>query len=555
MFSSRNFGFALLLGAVACQGVISEPGQEPGGGGSGTTVPSTSKDALLPAPRVARLSHQQWENTIVDLFGFAAPTGQSASFPSDPSTAGFLFENDGDSLSVDSALWGSYQRAATEIAEQVVADAAVLARILPPDSGDDTARAKAFIQDFGKRAYRRPLSQAEQDELLAIYQGAPAFFKGKDPFMAGVQLLLSAFLQSPHFLYRIESSTKKSGGGIPLTGWELASRLSYMLWNRMPDDQLFQRAESGELSQAAGVSAEAKRLLADEKAADVVTHFHQTLLEVEKYEVVKPLPALFPDAPSDLGALAKEENDRFIRFLFQSGGGYRDVLTSNVSFVNDDLAKVYGLSGSFDASFKQVTLDPATRRGVFTQVGFLAANATSADPDPIHRGAFLARRVNCLPVAAPPNNVPPLPPADGRSNRATVEAHTEEPGSGCDGCHAVYINPFGFAFENYDAVGAYRTKDGVHDVNSASEPLIDDQNVPVQNALELADVLADSKNVHECYAQYWVEYSFGRKGLDADVGVVRHLGELSKNGQSIEELIVSLVTTPAFRNRSTVEMP
>ncbi len=544
----------MLLGALfiaGCEGFISEPGADGAGGPGGPGGAAASgQNALSPSPRVARLTHQQWENTVRDLFGFASTTGLSSTFVTDPKTSGFIFDNNAAALSVDQALWGGYQRATEDVVELVMNDAAVLASILPPSTGDDAARARSFIESFGRRAYRRPLSDAEVDEMVVLFDKAPSLYTGVGAFDAGVRLCLQAFLQSPHFLYRIERSTKKVGSVIPLTPWEVASRLSYTLWNTMPDDALFDAAESGELASEDGVANEARRMLDDEKAEEVIERFHHALLDLDRYDSIQPMPALFPDAPSNLAELAREENRLFLRDLFENGGGYREMLTSTRTFVNDELAKIYGVSGSFGSELVPVNLDPSKRRGLFTQVGFLASNATSADPDPIHRGAFLARRIVCLSVSAPPGNVPPLPDADGRTNRETVTEHTEQPGSQCATCHSTKINPLGFPFENYDAVGAYRTKDNGFDVDASASPLVDGKPTPVNDAVELAEVLANSPGVHQCYAQHWVEYAFGRKEVPQDDKLVSDLGARSAKGDSLKDVLVALVTSNSYLNRS-----
>jgi hypothetical protein len=550
----------LVIGLAACQGVITEPGGGDGAGGEssggGAGAVDTTKNALLPSPRLVRLSHEQWENTVVDLFGYAEPTGKSESFPADPQTSGFLFDNNGESLQVVQALWTAYQRAAEEVAADVVSSPSRLAALLPADTGDSSARARSFIETFGRRAYRRPLTKAEVDDLMAVYDAAPANNSSTPAFEAGIEQVIAALLQSPFFLYRIESSTKKdASGAIPLSGYEQASRLSFLLTNSMPDDALLDAAEQGKLAKASGVETEARRLLKTPRAEKTVTRFFQAFLDVGKWSKINPLPNQFPDAPSGFADLARQENERFIQYLFSSGAGYREVLTSNETFVNQDLAKLYGLSGSFGESFERVTLDPTERRGVFTQLGFLAANATSVDPDPIHRGAFLARRVACLGLSAPPDGVPPLPPAGDLSNRQNVEAHTEQPGSNCAGCHATMINPLGFPFEHYDAIGKWRTADNGHPIDTATTPLINGEPTPVADALELADEFADSQRTHECYTERWIEYAFNRKGTEQDTGVVRYLAEQSRGGVGMEEMLVQLVTTRAFRSRSPEEMP
>jgi hypothetical protein len=547
-----------VLGLAACQGTITDPGGSTsgsGGGGAGTGPIDTTKNALLPSPRVTRLSHEQWENTVTDLIGYTQPTGKSESFPNDPQTAGFLFDNDGASLQVVQALWSSYQKAAEEVAADVVSNATLLDPLLPA-SGDDSARARGFIETFGKRAYRRPLTTTEVDDLMVVYDAAPANNPTVPAFQAGIQQIISAILQSPLFLYRIEASTKKdASGAITLTPFEQASRLSYLIVNSMPDDLLFAAAEDGKLGTPEGLEAEARRLMKLPRAKTTVTRFFHAFLDLPKWSKIDPLTSQFPDAPANYADLAQQENEQFIQYLFGSGGGYREVLTSNETFVNQDLAAIYGLSGNFTAEFQKVTLDATKRRGVFTQLGFLAANATSVDPDPIHRGAFLARRIACLTLSAPPDMVPALPAPGDKSNRQNVEDHTQQPGSTCSGCHATKINPLGFPFEHYDAIGQWRDDDNGHAIDSATTPLINGQPTPVADALELADAFAGSQQTHECYTERWIEYAFNRKGMDHDIGVVKYLAEESVNGSGIEEMLVKLVTTRAFRSRSPEELP
>lgn len=548
-----------VLGLAACQGTITDPGGSTtgsGGGGAGTGPIDTTKNALLPSPRVTRLSHEQWENTVTDLFGYAQPTGKSASFPSDPQTAGYLFDNDGASLQVGQALWTSYQQAADEVAADAVGNAAILDPLLPADTGDPAARARGFIETFGKRAYRRPLTTTEVDDLMVVYDAAPPNNPTVPAFDAGMRQVIAAILQSPFFLYRVESSTTKdSSGAITLTPYEQASRLSYLIVNSMPDDLLFQAAEAGTLSTVEGLETEARRLLKLPRAKGTVTRFFHAFLDLPKWTKIAPLDAQFPNAPENFAALAQQENEQFIQYLFGAGAGYREVLTSNETFVNADLASVYGLSGNFTDEFQKVTLDAGKRRGVFTQLGFLAANATSVDPDPIHRGAFLARRVACLTLSAPPDMVPELPAPGNKSNRQNVEDHTQQPGSTCSGCHATKINPLGFPFEHYDAIGAWRDQDNGHEIDPATTPLINGQPTPVADALELADAFANSQATHECYTERWIEYAFNRKGMEQDIGVVKYLAEESVNGSGIEDMLVKLVTTRAFRSRSPEELP
>jgi hypothetical protein len=553
----RIVGIAVLL-ISGCTGLITEPGEDfgsPGSSGSSGVPPGAATAGIAPAARVVRLTHDQWENTVRDLFYLADAPGLSASFPTDPKTGGFIFDNNAGALSVDDTLWDGYRVAAASVVELVMANPGVLAKILPPEGGGDAARARTFIEQFGRRAYRRPLSAAEVDAHLAVFQSAPPLYSGTAAFEAGVALVLSAFLQSPYFVYRVELSKQAVGDQIPLDDWEIAARLSYTLFDSMPDELLFAAAAAGELSTAKGVEAAARRMLDDPRASQAVVRFHAAVLDVWKYATKDPDRNQFPEIPGALFDYAQKETELFVEHVFSQGGSYAELLTSNKSYVNAELAELYGLSGSHGSEFQQATLDPTQRSGIFTQIGFLAVNATSADPDPIHRGAFLVKRIACLSVAAPPDDIPPLPDANGKTNRETVEAHTEMPGTECAGCHSTYINPYGFPFENYDVFGRWRDQDNGQPIDATSAPLIDGENRPVANAVELLGTLAASQSVHDCYAKHWVEFGFGRAKAPEDSALLETLGKLSRQGGSVKDLIATLVTNRAFVNRSVKELP
>jgi hypothetical protein len=533
----------------------------PGGGGSGPGGPLPGNGAAgeLPAPstRAARLTHAQWENSVRDLFRLDGDASFASLLRSDPVQSGFAFDNNSLTLEVDEALWNGYQRAAAEVASFVTSDPARLAAIAPPDGGDANARARAFVTELGLRAHRRPLGDEELGEYLALFAMGPALYDGLTAFQAGARILIEALLQSPHFLYRVEASADAAAGLIGLSDHEIAARLSYTLWNTMPDDALFDAAAHSALRDTAEVERQARRMLADARAQAVVEHFHAQLFETDRFDDVSPSPAFYPDAPAELGALATTEQALFVRDLvFEQHGGYADLLTSTDTFVNAELARVYGLGGSFGPSFVKAALDPAQRRGILTHVGFLAANASSVNPDPIHRGVFIARRIACMALAAPPADVPPLPEPAGRTNRETVEQHTQQPDTICANCHATIINPLGFPFESFDAIGRFRTEDSGQPVDTRSDALIGGTRAQVAGALELADALAANAEVHACYVRHWLEFAHGRPDAADDAALIDRLAQESlAQGSSIESLIVSLVTSRSFLSRSAEELP
>jgi hypothetical protein len=526
-----------LLLASACTGLIGDGESCPDCGGVGVDAA-----AQLETTRFPRLSHAQWENTVRDLFYLDAVTGESDSFTGDP-PSGF-FDNNEAVLLVPPGLWADYQRAAESVSERIADDPALLARIAPP--GTD---ARAFIESFGKRAFRRPLTVEEVEEYLALFGQAPEIVYGSDDFAKGVKLTLQAFLQAPDFLYRLESSsTVGEDGLIHLSGWEIATKLSYTLWHTMPDDALFTAAESGKLDTAEGVLAEAQRMLDDDRTRPVVAAFHAQLYQFDEYRDLHKDELIFPDFSPEMSDDMRREAEMFVEEVVQSGGGLTELLTAPFTFVNDRLAPLYGLEGSFGSEFVKVDLDPAERAGFLTRLGFLASNATPKEQNTIHRGVFVNRRILCNEIPAPPDNVPGLPPAtDFATNRERVEAHTGK-GTCGEGCHQMLINPPGYALEHFDAVGAFQQTEKDNPINALAEYRIDGRPVTFDGAIELSQLLADSNQAHRCYAQYWLEYAYGRAPQEGDAPTLANLSQSSRGG--VKDLLLALTQTTAFRTRA-----
>lgn len=544
--------------AAGCDGSIT--GSAPEAGDGDEPIGTIGEDDIpTPSTRFRRLTHAQWANTTRDLFRLTGgPISDSietaaGSFLADPVQGGFIFEGNGDALEVDSARWRAYQRAASSIAFQVVSDAALLTEIVPAGASDDE-RGAAFIASWGERAHRRPLSEAEIESYRELFELGKTSYTEHSGLEGGVRLVIESVLQSPHFLYRVEQSDDARSGVVPLDGYERATRLSYFLWGTMPDDALFEAARSGALSTAQGVREQAARLAADVRARDTVIEFFEKVLEVDHYATISPSATAFPGVSGpELAASAEEETALFLGgVMYDDRGSLHDFLTSTKTFVNGQLASIYGLAGTFDNSFQEVQLDSAERAGILTQIGFLASNATSVDPDPIHRGVFLARRMSCIPIMAPPDSIPPLPSPNGQSNRQLVTEHTEAEGTSCRNCHTSIINPFGFAYEHYDAIGAFRTEDRSHPVDSQAEVMVDGGTALVQDAVQLAQVLSDSKQVHECMLGHLISFAQGRTKSAEDSALIEELGTASLTGAvPFRDLIVELAVADSFLNRST----
>jgi hypothetical protein len=552
----RGWIFVLFALGAGCTGKIGDVGQNgPHGSGSGTGTggPATGSggsgpgvpDSIGWSTRFPRLSHPQWESTVQDLFRLAAPSGLSKAFSPDPTTR---FDTNVEQRKVSSNLWLDYQTAAEAMAKQIVSDPAKLAKILPPNPPADVVeRGRAFLTDFGTRAFRRPLTQAELDAYLAVFQKGAQLIGG-DPFTSGMELLIRAILQSPQFIYRIEGSTQVTDGKIPLSGYEVASRLSYALWNTMPSDPLFAAAASGELDVPAGVEKWARTMLDDPRAAQTILGFHEQLFHVSSYGTVAKDPAKFPTFTPDLEPLLQQEAHLFFDDVAnQRGGGIAELLTRPVTFVNDRTAPFYGLAATYGPTMTRVDLDGAKRAGILTQIGFLSKNGGLTQSDPIHRGVLINFNLLCIELNPPPNGVPPLPAQQpGQTNRQRIEAHTNTCGKGC---HDVVINPIGFAFEHYDAIGAWRDQDNGQPIDAKATYLLDGQPVTYDGALELSALLAKSPTVHQCYASNWLEYALGRAPVAGEANAVKTVADASALGASATELLAKITALDAFRAR------
>lgn len=549
---------ALALGCLGCvgsigddSGKVGDPGGPPGGGPgpNGGTVNGPLKDELVDSTRFPRLTHTQWENTVRDLLKLPKVLGASATFTTDP--PGSTFGNDGNLLKVTPGLWGDYEKTAEDVADKISKDAAALAKITPSTTGDLDARARAFIAAFGKRAYRRPLAEGEVTELLNLFKQGPALTAMTDPFAAGVNVVIQAALQSPHFVYRVEIGEKKEDGSIGLNGFEMASRLSYSLWNTMPDDTLMASAEMGALVTAEGIEKETRRMLDDPRAEPTLADFHARLFEFELLEGLVKDATKFPAWGADMSATLKAEAELFIKDVtVTTNKGLNELLTAPYTFVNDRTAPLYGVSGTFTSAFTRVNLDPSQRAGLLTQIGFLASKASLRETDPIRRGVFVNLKVICSDLPPPPMNVPPLPKDEtsGKTMRERVTAHTGKNTCGA-GCHGTMINPAGFAFESYDATGAWRTTDNGKPVNAADIYPFEDGEKSYNGAIEFAKVLAAAPQVHRCYSGNWLEYAFGRRRAAGDAFLVDDTAKKSLAGASTKDVVLKLVLSKSFSHR------
>ncbi|HEX5058660.1 MAG TPA: DUF1592 domain-containing protein, partial [Kofleriaceae bacterium] len=513
----------------------------------GSDVRSTPPSA---ADRFPRLTHAQWEATVQDLFHLPAPSGLSASFTPDPQLG--RFDNNIARLTTTSGLWRDYQTAAETLADRVVITPELYAQLVPDPANAD---ARELITTFGLHAFRRPLKDAEVERYLELFNSAAAVYPQYDAFKAGVRQTIAGMLQSPFFLYRPELSTTKIGIGIPLDGYEVASRLSYLFWNSMPDDELLAAAKAGKLLDADGVREEANRLFDSPRAQEQFRRFHFQAFKVSQYADLDKNTTTFPLWRKEIGGMMQEEALRFLDSVVTHDGGVAELLTSTKAYVNNDLARIYGVRGTFGDDYQEVDLDPNERAGLLTRAGFLAKNATLTETDPIHRGVFINLDIICRQISAPPN-IPTNLMKTGNTTREKVDSVTGE-GTCGENCHHTIINPIGFAFENYDAIGQYRLQDNGYPVNAADHyTFLDGREISYTNAIDLSKQLAVSPEVHACYAQQLLEFMLGRDLQQVDKVIVSDLAKESLDDKlSIKEMVLSVVSSNTFRVRAVDVQP
>jgi hypothetical protein len=525
----------------------------PGSGSTGTgspggTVVMPCTQGVPPTSQLARLTRSEFDNTARDLLGIdMQPSTMLA-----PDTVG----------SVDQRAWDGFQAAADALATQVMATPAARAKVIPcTPSGDGTACAQQFIQQFGQRAFRRPLTAAEATRFQTLYTNRAMITAG-GTFDQAAQLILKAFLLSPSFITKAElSEAAPDGANFALNGYEMASRLSYMLWGSMPDDTLFAAAAADKLSTSADILAQAQRMLKDPKARAKVAEFHEQYAlmgDATRWSEAAHDPAAFPAFNATMVPLLTDEAKRFFDYVtFDLGGSFQDLITKPVAFVNKDLAPIYGLSAaSFGTDLTLTNLDPTQRSGVFTHAGFLASYSSYDRSSPILRGAFIEKEVLCREIPAPPPGASSTPlPTTGNTNRERVTAQTSA--DACAGCHTTIVNPAGFALEAYDSIGAFQTieKASGAAIDSVADVAIGSRNVHVTGPVDLMAQIAASPEGQACYAQRLVKFAYERDLTTQDACTAQTLaGRMAQSGYTIVNLITDLTQTQSFRLRAK-ELP
>jgi mono/diheme cytochrome c family protein len=409
--------------------------------------------------------------------------------------------------------------------------------------------ARKIIADLAHRAYRRPVTAQEVNQLVSLIGMAR---KHGDPFEEGVVLAIQAMLVSPHFLFRIErgaqASPQAASAALRLSDYELASRLSYFLWSSMPDDELLRAADQGKLSQPAVLAAEVQRMLKDDKSRALVENFGGQWLELRKLESVKPDRGRFPEFDDYLRISMRRETELFFENVVRQDLSILDFVDGNYSFINERLARFYNITGVAGPEFRKVDLSGSQRGGLLTQASVLTVSSYATRTSPVLRGKWILENLLNAAPPPPPPDVPNLDEAkigQSASMRVQLEEHRKNPT--CASCHA-RMDPLGFGLENFDAVGQWRTEDGKFPID-ASGTLPDGR--IFKGPQELRAILRTDRDAFaEALTEKLLTYALGR-GLERyDRIAVKKISErLAAENYRFSALVLEIVKSLPFQMR------
>jgi hypothetical protein len=396
------------------------------------------------------------------------------------------------------------------------------------------------------RAWRRPVEAGDVEPLVALYSANQADGNTADEAFARV---LQAVLLAPEFLYRVERNSGVAGVR-DLNGYEIASRLSYFLWSTMPDADLTAAAASGALNDAAGLSSQVTRMLSSEKAAAFAENYGSQWLPIRELENAKPDPEVYGEFDEELRDAMAAETMRFFVDVAQGSRPLTELFNSNSSYVNDRLARHYGMDpvGSDQPVFSKL---PANRTGLLTQASFLTAVAYTNDSHPVKRGKWMLANLLCK-EPPEPNFAIPEPPerAEGTSRKEQLSVHQIRPD--CAACH-VLMDPLGLALEQYDGIGAFRTEDRGGVIDPSGVFVGDTGNIPFANPAELSQIIAAAPSVSRCVTEHVFAYGLGRGarvGSDFDDFMLDEIGKaFTASGQLFPKLLEAMITSDVFRKR------
>jgi hypothetical protein len=546
---------ALLAGCTGkIDGALSGSSSGTGTGpGSGTTPGATSAACTPGVPatsQIPRLTNAEYDRTVRDLLGVTAVNGSAPSNLLATDQAGGLTD----------VGWAGYKTVGEDIAQQVMADPTLKARFISCDPSVGTCLHDTAVA-FGRKAFRRPMTSDDIADFDAVIAAGPQITATGTPSDVA-EALLYMFLIHPSFIQREELTQTSDGAGhFVLSSYEVASRLSYLLWGSTPDDTLSAAADAGQLGTPAQIATQAQRMLADPRARDRVASFHRYYMLMgtnTRWDNTNKDPAKFPAFSQDLVPVLQQETELFFdNIVFAKKGGFQDLMLSQTAFVSSATAPLYGLDPTqFSTNLQETSLD-SNHPGFLTRLGFLNAYSGYDVTSPILRGAFVTKQVLGIPVGPPPPGAEqtqlPAASADLDTNRKQVDAMTS--GSQCVGCHHTFINPPGFALEAFNTVGTWQTNeaDTGAPIDTTADITLSTGGTPVHvtGPADLAAAIASAPAAQQQYASKWVSYAYEREGDPGDACTVQQLSaKMTASGYTVLNLIADLTQTQSFRLRA-----
>jgi hypothetical protein len=419
--------------------------------------------------------------------------------------------------------------------------------ICKPTPTTQDAAARKILSTFAARAYRRPVTPSDMDRLMRCFHLAR---QQHESFERGIQLGLEACFVSPDFLFRVEHDPRNATAEHPINDFELASRLSYFLWSSMPDDKLFHLAVAGTLHKPDVLVAQAMRMLKDPRSHALADDFAAQWLTLRKLQNITPDRRRFPDWNSSLRTAMRTETLMFFQSVVDQDASVLDFLNGKYTFVNEQLAKHYGMEGVTGDQFRRVALNDGPRGGILTQASILTVTSNPSRTSPVKRGKWVLEQLLGTPPPSPPPGVPAL--ADDNKHgplvgtlRQRMEQHRKNPA--CAQCHAK-MDPLGFGLENFDAVGSWRTVDGDSPVD-ASGVLPDGQKF--SGPAELRDILMTKKDLFvRCFSDKLLTYALGRGTEPNDrCSIDNIVAAAAKHGYRFSSIVTAIVESDPFRMR------
>jgi mono/diheme cytochrome c family protein len=490
---------------------------------------------------IHRLSRLEYNCTIRDLLG--VDTRPADTFPPDAG-GGAGFDNNAATLFIPPVLMEKYLETAGSIINAAKPELLFTKR--PEEGCSEEKAARESLSTLGTRAFRRPLVAGEDDRLIRIYTASR---ERGESWEDGVKLAAKAILVSPHFLFRIEEERAGASEPYRIDQWELASRLSYFLWSSMPDAELFQLAKDGRLHETPVLEGQVRRMLADEKAKTFAENFAaQWLRTKELKDVVAPAMDKFPQFTDELRAAFYAEPIEFFRATLLENRPVTDFLNANYVFVNESLAKFYGIPDVTGPQMRRVEISDRNRGGLLGMGGILTLTSYPRRTSPVLRGKWVMEEI----LGTPPPPPPPLVDTkkverrgDGQSFRKRLEEHREDPN--CAGCHA-RMDPLGFGLENFDAIGAWRTQERDQPVDASGQLVSGEK---FTGPAEMKVLLLQKKDEFTCnVAEKMLAYALGRGLEPTDWWPVQQIARnVAANEYRAQTLVLEVVKSFPFQYR------